>query len=150
MTPRHLLVPTDFSAHATHALDYACRLATELGGTVSLVHVLGSTSPELSVSLTDAMMEGIRAGARKALDKLATERTHVAVFDKVLLKIGDAREQIVRTAEEIGADLVVIGSHGRRGLPRLVLGSVAEDVLRLAPCPVLVVRLSHADGEAHA
>jgi nucleotide-binding universal stress UspA family protein len=141
MTPKTILVPTDFSQCADRALDYACSLAEKLGATIHLVNALGAALPELSVALTDSMITTLRAGSMSQLEKLAKERASLAKFGKLTVEAGDARDAILKTAEACNADLIVIGSHGRRGVTRFVLGSVAEDVLRRATCPVLVVRM---------
>lgn len=137
--PHDILVPIDFSAGAENALDYACTLATALDATVHLVNALGAGLPELNAAITDAMIETMRRSAIAELEKLAAARTPVR-FGKVMVQDGEARDAIIETAANLRPDLIVIGSHGRRGVSRLVLGSVAEAVVRRAPCPVLVVR----------
>lgn len=141
MTPTNILVPVDFSAHSERALDYACSLAEKLGAKLHLVHAIGAGLPELSAVLTDSMVATLRAGSLEELEKIAKKRSGIATFGKVTVEPGDARDGILEAAKACAADLIVIGSHGRRGLTRLVLGSVAEDIVRRAPCPVLVVRL---------
>jgi nucleotide-binding universal stress UspA family protein len=77
---------------------------------------------------------------QEALDALAARhRGHVQI-GQVLMKTGDARDMIDEAAKELGADLIVMGTHGRRGFSRALLGSVAETVVRTAPCPVLTIR----------
>jgi nucleotide-binding universal stress UspA family protein len=140
MIPTNLLVPIDFSPYAEHVLDYACALAAKLGAKVHLVNAIGSVLPELSIGLTDQMIASIRQNNAAALDKLVAARRDHTAFGEVSVVDGDARDAILATAKAVHADLIVIGTHGRRGLSRLFLGSVAEDVLRRAPCPVLAVR----------
>ena len=144
MTPNNILVPVDFSAHSERALDYACSLAEKLGAKLHLVHAIGAGLPELSAVLTDSMIATLREGSHAELQKVATARAGIATFGKVMVEAGDARDGILAAAKACAADLIVMGSHGRRGLTRLVLGSVAEDIVRRAPCPVLVVRLGGA------
>ena len=79
--------------------------------------------------------------AEKTLDQLAEKRRSTGALGQLLVKVGDAREQIIQCAVDLQVDLLVMGTHGRRGLKRMFLGSVAEAVLRMAPCPVLVVPL---------
>jgi len=141
MLPENILVPIDFSPCAEHALDYACDLAAKLGARVHLVNAIGAMLPELSVALTDQMLAEMRTNNATALDKLIGPRRERAQFGPVIVHDGDARDAILRAAETSRADLIVIGTHGRRGLSRVLLGSVAEDVLRRAPCPVLAVRM---------
>jgi len=138
--PHDILVPVDFSAGAECALDYACTLAIKLDATVHLVNALGAGLPELSVALTDRMIETLRAGAMAELEKLASARMPAVRFGKMIVQPGEPRDAIIETATSLRPDLIVIGSHGRRGVSRLVLGSVAEEVVRRAPCPVLIVR----------
>jgi len=140
MTPKNILVPIDFSPFSERALDYACALADKLGASIHLVNAIGASLPELNVALTDSMIEKLRAGAIAQLEKLTRERAPFAKFGRVSVEPGDPRDAILKAATAVHADLIVIASHGRRGVSRLVLGSVAEDVTRRASCPVLVVR----------
>jgi nucleotide-binding universal stress UspA family protein len=144
MITNNILVPVDFSAYSERALDYACSLAEKLGAKLHLVHAIGAGLPELSAVMTDSMIATLREGSLAELQKIAKAREGIAKFGKVMVEPGDARDAILSAAKACDADLIVIGSHGRRGLTRLVLGSVAEDVVRRAPCPVLVVRLGVA------
>lgn len=141
MIPTNLLVPTDFSPCAERALDYACALAGRLGAKVHVVNAIGAALPELSIALTDHMIASLRHNNAAALDKLVEPRRAQTTFGEVSVVEGDARDAILNTAKAVHADLIVIGTHGRRGLSRAFLGSVAEDVLRRAPCPVLAVRM---------
>ena len=142
MLARTILVPIDFSSNAERALDYACELAATLGATVHLVHALGAALPELNVALSEQMLRSLTDGSKLALDQLADARRDKANIGKVLVVPGDARDAILATANELGVDLIVMGTHGRRGLSRMVVGSVAENVVRRAPCPVLTLRES--------
>lgn len=142
MTPSNILVPTDFSDCAEHALDYASALGAKLGATVHLMNALGAALPELSVALTDAMIRNLERVHQERLDQLADPRRSQVAIGSTIVKSGDARDAIIEAAQELDADLIVIGTHGRRGVSRLVLGSVAEDVMRRAPCPVLLVRMT--------
>jgi nucleotide-binding universal stress UspA family protein len=140
MTPQNILVPTDFSEGADHALDYACDLAAKLGATIHVVNALGAALPELNVAMTESMIEKLLGGHHAALEKLAEPRRARAKFGTLLVRAGDARDAILATARDVGADLIVMGTHGRRGFSRLMLGSVTEGVVRRAECPVLAVR----------
>jgi universal stress protein A len=144
--PHNILVPIDFSERTEHALDYACMLAEKLGATVHLVHAIGAALPELSVALTEEMLETLRRDATAGLEKLAEPRRPRVAFGQLLIHPGDPRDAILEAAESLRPDLIVIGSHGRRGVSRALLGSVAEDVVRRAPCPVLVVRAPKTSG----
>jgi universal stress protein A len=143
MLPKHILVPTDLSEGAEEALDYACELARQFGATVHLLHVIGIPTlgvPELGVALTSTMIDTMVRENQTALEELADRKRDLATFGQILLRTGDARDLINRTATELGADLIVMGTHGRRGVTRALLGSVTETVVRSAPCPVLTVR----------
>lgn len=144
MLPKNILVPTDLSLHAEAAFEYACELAVKLDATVHLVNVIGIPAlgvPELGVAVTSAMIESMLADNQRALDALAARVPFGARIGQILMKTGDARDMIDQTAKEIGADLIVMGTHGRRGFSRALLGSTAEVVVRTAPCPVLTVRM---------
>jgi universal stress protein A len=153
MLPKHILVPTDLSEGAEEALDYACELARQFGATVHLLHVIGIPTlgvPELGVALTSTVIDSLVRDNQLALEQLADRKRELATFGNVLLRTGDARDLINQTAKEIGADLIVMGTHGRRGVSRALLGSVTETVVRTAPCPVLTVRPHTAHHEAAA
>lgn len=146
MLPKNILVPTDLSEGAEEALDYACELATKIGATVHLLNVIGIPAlgvPELGVALTSTMIDSIIEENQNAIDALANAKRAAgcALIGNVLLKTGDARDVIDQTAKELDADLIIMGTHGRRGFSRMLLGSVAESVVRTAPCAVLTVRL---------
>jgi nucleotide-binding universal stress UspA family protein len=141
---QRILVPHDFSDTADRALDYAAGLAARLGASITVVHayeipVYGF--PEGPV-VTAEMAVQIEGAARAAMDALAKRSKPAGVELSFVLRQGAAWSEIQAVAKEIKADLVVIGSHGRRGLSRALLGSVAEKVVRTAPCPVLTVRSS--------
>ncbi len=142
MVPKTILVPTDFSANAEEALDYAVALAGKLDARVYVLNVIAMQmfGAEYGVAVTQAMVEDVTRGNQAALDKLIAARTGRSAFGPAQLEYGDARAVIEAVARKLGADLIVMGTHGRRGLKRLLLGSVAESVIRTAPCPVLLVR----------
>lgn len=147
MLPKHILVPTDLGESAHDALDYACELARKLDATIHLLNVIGIPAlgvPELGVALTSTVIDQLVVENQQALDELADARRVDTKIGQVLLRTGDARDLINETARELGADLIVMGTHGRRGLSRALLGSVAETVVRSAPCAVLTVR-THGD-----
>lgn len=141
MKIQKILVPVDFSECSEHALDYAVELADKLGAAVHVLSVIGIPSygvPELGVGITATMMDNMIADNQAALDALARPRKLDS--KNMIIRAGDARDVILQTAEELGADLIVMGTHGRRGISRALLGSVAEMVVRTAPVPVLTVR----------
>jgi nucleotide-binding universal stress UspA family protein len=141
--PKNILVPTDLSEGAEEALDYACELARKFGAKIHLLNVIGIPAlgvPELGIALTSTVMDSIVRDNRSALERLVEAKRGQAPFGDILLRTGDARDVINHTATELGADLIVMGTHGRRGVARALLGSVTETVVRTAPCPVLTVR----------
>jgi len=140
MLPRTILVPIDFSTCSERALDYAFTLAEKLDATVSLVTAVGAEHPGLGPTLSDPAVATIRRDRIAGLEKLVGGRSALAKVGTLEVVFGDARDMILRTAAELGADMIVMGTHGRRGIPRLVLGSVAEEVVRRATCPVVTVR----------
>jgi nucleotide-binding universal stress UspA family protein len=140
---KNILVPVDFSECSEHALDYAVELAAKLDARIHLLNVIGVPAlgvPELGVAVTSTIIESVVHGNQEALDKLVDGRKDKMKLGEVMLRTGDARDVILKACEEVDADLVVMGTHGRRGLRRALLGSVAESVVRTAPCPVLTIR----------
>lgn len=143
MIPKNVLVPTDFSDMATHALDYAVALAAKLDARIHLVHAIGVPElgvPELGVAIATTMIDSLVRDGQAALDQLVEQRKAKASFGEVVLRTGDARDVVLQVARELHIDLIVLGTHGRRGIPRALLGSLAETIVRVAPCPVLTVR----------
>lgn len=140
MTPAaKILVPTDFSETAERAVAYAFDLAEQMQTRVYLLHAYdlpaypdgSGLGPEVLTSLATAAEQAMHSELNRyrAREALAGGRA----------AMGDPRTAIVRVARELPAHLIVMGSHGRRGFRRLLLGSVAESVVREAPCAVLVV-----------
>ncbi len=138
---RHILVAHDFSDTADHALGFASDLARALGARVTIVHVCEVVSygyAESIVAMADVMAQVQRLAA-SALQKLVDRSRAAGLEVSSELRTGAPRDEIVSFARECKADLIVAGTHGRKGVPRLLLGSVAESLVRLAPCPVLTV-----------
>ncbi len=140
---RHILVPVDFSPGSSAAVDYAHFLADSFGAAITLLHACEVPSPMSAiVPGTDvardlqeerARAEALLAGMVEMLEQRGLRRTSTLMPD------GSPIETILRVARDGGFDLIVIGTHGRAGFSRLVLGSVAEEVLRKACCPVVMV-----------
>jgi len=140
--PKNILVPTDFSEYGDAAVDYAVQLAKQLDATLHLLHVVTFPVfgvPELGLAHANAIAQTAMVDAQHALDALANRLRDQVTIAPVRLEMGDAREIIDRVAAEVGADMIVMGTHGRRGFSRWFLGSIAESVVRTAPCPVLTV-----------
>ena len=145
--PKTILVPTDLSEGAEEALDYALDLAAALGAQVHLLNVVGIPSlgvPELGLAMASVTIDTVVVENQKAIDELAARKRTIAPIGQAILRTGDAKDTILQVAKELGADLIVMGTHGRRGLKRALLGSIAELVVRTAACPVLTVRTSDA------
>ena len=144
--PRTIVVATDFSEHADHALDYAVELATRLGASLHLIHSIHIPAMgvhEIGIAYNAMAIESMTRAAEAQLDARIARYHGRIEIETARCEVGDARDVIDRAAEQLGADLIVIGTHGRRGLKRMLLGSVAEAVVRTAPCPVLTVRPRH-------
>jgi len=140
-----ILHPTDFSEGAAAAQAEAIRLAKGLGGQLVLLHVL-TDAPVLIEDFTDVnTVERIHASLRERMETLlaeAAEKARAEGIDvEVMIEAGVPSEEIARVSKELGADMVVVGTHGRGGLSRFFLGSVADRVIRTTACPVLTVRV---------
>ncbi len=138
---RHLLVAHDFSETAQHALSLALDLAESLGAKVTVMHAF-----ELPVygfpegpAMTSDFAGEIERAARVALQGVVARARRKGVEMDAVLRQGAAWSEIDEVAKESGVDIIVIGTRGRRGIARALLGSVAEKVVRTAPCPVLTV-----------
>src|SRR5713226_9809646 len=143
---RKILLPTDFSGCANYALAYAATIARATGATIICVHVVEPIVPAVGYSgLAEPMpiadiSEQLEDSAERELPKLVDcEELHGLNVEEVIVH-GDAAAEIVRVAGERQVDLIVISSHGRTGLGRMIFGSTAEAVVRHATCPVLVVK----------
>ena len=137
--------PTDFSPASRAAFARAVALARDEGAELLVVHVLASVTPLLgdgymSPKTYEDLFRSIRAEAQKQLDKLLARAKAARVRARGLLLEGTAADAIVRAARTKHVQVIVMGTHGRTGLARLLMGSVAERVVGTAPCPVLTVR----------
>jgi nucleotide-binding universal stress UspA family protein len=142
---RHILHPSDFSPASSAAFTKALALARDAKAQLTIVHVL-SPAVVLPVDVYvaprvyDDIQRSAETYARKKLDVLLARARKAGVRAKTALVEGVAAERIVAAARRNRADLIVIGTHGRTGLARLMLGSVASRVVATAACPVLTVR----------
>ncbi len=132
-----ILHPTDFSERSGYAFQLACSLARDRGARLIVLHVMPVPLVQEKFLYREEM-----AGA---LNRLGAPDAQVRLERR--LEEGDAATQILRVAEETGCDLIVLGTHGRTGLGRLLMGSVAEQVLRRASCPVLTVKAPFLPSE---
>ena len=140
--PRNILVPIDLDDPAAQVLDYAVALAARLDAKLHLLHVvpLPLLGAEVPIAVTETAMDEMMKWKRQDFDRLVAAHTGKMALGSAVVKTGDVRTGITETAKQVAADLIVMGTHGRRGVSRLVLGSVAEAMARTAPCPVLLVR----------
>jgi nucleotide-binding universal stress UspA family protein len=145
ITIRRILVPTDFSDCALPAIRYAAELADKFAAELILLHVVS----DAVLALPDAVMPTptpladlnalMEAGKQGLVNLIAAEKLE-GRHPRCEVRIGSPTAEIVAAATDLHADLLCIGTHGRGGIARVLLGSVAEHVLRQAPCPVLTVR----------
>jgi universal stress protein A len=129
-----ILCPVDFDQNSAAALRFACKIL-ELGGTLYLLHVV----PELDRPGFE-QYPPISELAQQNLENFAQQQIGDQIVRKLIVRSGNPAALTVRLADELGADLIVMATHGHKGLVRIVLGSVAERVLRDARCPVLTLR----------
>ena len=142
---KRILVPTDFSAPSDAALDYARGVATRFGASLHLLHVAEDPyralySAEVFVPEMEGLRDEILGDATGRLNDRLSETDTTALHATVDAIIGTPADSIVEYAGGHEIDLIVMGTHGRGGMSHLLMGSVAERVVRTAPCPVLTVR----------
>jgi glycine betaine transporter len=142
-----ILVPVDFSAYSQNIIDYASMIAAKFDATLILLHVIES----LRYSVTDTFKvvehrKGLQTLATSLLRNLKDEMQARKLTVKTRLVWGTASREILSEARREKPDLIVMGTHGRSGLPHAILGSVAEKIVRLSQVPVLTVPLSVATG----
>jgi len=148
LTYERILVPIDFSEHSKRTISYAMRTASRHGSTIYLLHVFQipdyvvspyarrkQNSAEVQSQLGAAEQE-----ARENLEVFAQELSNRGIKVQPYLRVGYPFDEIVLMANHFNVDLIIIGSHGRGGISRLLVGSTAERVVEHAPCPVLVVK----------
>ena len=139
-----IVVATDFSDCAKEAWELAMRIAEGPGSELILAHVLTEVplygEGVLNIETARQIREGTRKWAESALEDWVGKARATGLNVRPALRPGVAYEEIVALARDERADLIVIGTHGRGGISRTLLGSVADRVVRFAPCPVLTVR----------
>ena len=141
-----ILVPTDFSEHSASALAYAGGFARRFGASLHLLHVVedqlvtGPFSAEVYVPHTAATLPGLLRDSSARLAEALGDEDLLRLGATGDVIVGTAARTIVEYAADNGYDLIIMGTHGRSGISHLVMGSVAEHVVRSAPCPVLTVR----------
>jgi nucleotide-binding universal stress UspA family protein len=141
---QHILATTDLSPESFTSVRYAAHLAKAQGAKLTILHVSQAAAmlftdfvPPLDLVALDREVE---ASAHKQLEAWVKRNIKKDVDVRIVVRAGFAHETICKVAEETGASVIVMATHGRKGLGHVLLGSVTERVLRTAPCPVLVVR----------
>jgi nucleotide-binding universal stress UspA family protein len=140
-----ILYPTDFSEPSKLALDYAVELAKKFGAELEILHIMFDETQVVSFYLPQVTMQSlstdIEAGSAKQLEDFISSQPRLkeVKFTSKMLK-GTPFIEIIKRANEIKADMIVIGTHGRTGLDHVLFGSTAEKVVRKSPCPVFTVR----------
>ena len=144
MLTKRILFPTDFSEGALHALPYALGMAKNCDAKLYMLHVIydvatasGLYVPHVSF---DEMYKDLEKSAQKELEKFGCEELKDLKDVEYTVLRGTPYDEILKFAQEKNIDIIVIGTHGRKGLDRFLFGSTAEKVVRYAPCPVLTVR----------
>lgn len=144
---QRILVPVDGSATARRGLQEAMALADLTGGQLRLLHVVDELSAAMSMSgqgvVSADMFQLLREGGEQVLaEALALAQSRKLSADSVLIEgfTGRLCDHVLAQAQQWGAEIIVLGSHGRRGVGRMVMGSDAEQIIRTAQVPVLVVR----------
>ena len=148
MQIRSILFPTDFSECGNYALAYATSLARTFGASIICLHVIEPMVPTVGYSgMTEPLpiadiSDQLEDSAERELPKIAECEECAGLEVEELIVHGEAASEIVRVAKDRKVDLIVVSSHGRTGLGRIIFGSTAEAVVRHASCPVLVVKPS--------
>ena len=141
---REVLVPTDFSEHANAALKYAISFAEHFGAGLTLLHIVQPLRPTPSTKAGFPSAEYLNHLSLAAKERLADfckeQRLTFPMLRQAIVSVGVPEELITETALQLKSDLIILATHGRTGLARMLLGSLAETVIRQAPCPVLVVQ----------
>ena len=143
MTAQRFLVPVDFSEDANQAVKYAIDLASKLGARMTLLHViqlLPLGSGDMGVTVPYTYFQDLEADITSRMQAYLERVTAAGLEGEIAVVRGVPFQEILETAKMQQVDLIVMGTHGRTGLQHVLMGSVAEKVVRLAPCPVLVVR----------
>ena len=139
----HFVAPTDFSPNSDKAVNYAVQLARRLGAKLTLLHVVPEPSAlDYSIEgISRQEIEGWEAEAEKRLaHELARAQVEYANVESIQVTALHPRDEIVRAATDLAADLLVISTHGYTGWKHFLFGSDAEKIVEQAPCPVVVVR----------
>jgi len=147
---KKIICPTDFSEPSYEAIKTAGEIAYHFGSELCLLNVvspvpvipMGEGAGAFNISLYQQELE---SSSKRALEEVVNHLEWKQLRARLIVLRGNAADEIVRTAQEENADLIVIATHGKTGWRRFIFGSVAEKVVRLAPCPVLTVQPRHEE-----
>jgi len=140
-----VLVATDFGTAAETALNYGREFARAFGATLTVLHVIENpviwAGPEVAGLDYTRVLADLEAGAQAALDRLVTSEDRAQLGAVTVIRVNNAPAfEIATYAKKTNADVIIMGTHGRGLMQHLLMGSVAEKVVRIAPCPVLTIR----------
>jgi nucleotide-binding universal stress UspA family protein len=149
---KKILYPTDFSEASYEALKAANELALHFSTELYLVHVvspnpIAEASTDFSGTADLSVLEEMETSAKNLLQGIVKQKVPKELHTHQIVVLGGAADEIIRIGEEEKVDLIVIATHGQTGWRHLVFGSVAERVVRLAPCPVLTIRAPHEESK---
>jgi len=142
---KSVLIPVDGSDVSNHAVDEGLKLASQLGSRVTVLHVIDIalfTIPDAESGVTnfEVIQQGLTNQGKRLLEEIGARAKAAGVEAETVMAEGDVHDEITKAAVDKKADLIIMGTHGRRGINRLILGSVAESVARRAHCAVLLIR----------
>jgi nucleotide-binding universal stress UspA family protein len=139
----HILVPHDFSETSAAAASYAMALARNSHARITFLHVGNSAQAAFDVEFPIGLEDAREDAIRERLLKIVTPQEQIELAPQFVVRPGTPATEIVKYAEEHDVDLIVMGTHGRGFVGHVVMGSVAEKVVRTAPCPVVTLRNPH-------
>lgn len=153
---RRILVPMDFSECSRRGLRYAVALAERFGSEIVLVHAIEAPlnlPPQTLVRLDPEgpampIMDYVREAADRRLNAMLAELSLASIPAQGVISVGDVRDVVLESASTHKVDMIVMGTHGRKGLRHLLIGSVAEDIVRRSEVPVLTTRMHEESASA--
>lgn len=138
-SPQRILVPIDMSVFSITALQYAEDVAEHFGAEIAVVHVVEHETQSAKAAEADSEAEAEQA-LRSTIARMLLDHNVVHQSLRIELRHGSPAQEIVKASQEIHADLIIMCTHGRSGLSHVLMGSVAERVVRRSPCPVLTIK----------
>lgn len=141
---KRILVPIDFSSNAEKIATFACEKAEEMGATLTFFNVVEDSGFHHGFWVQDSILRDVRERLEKKANDFIEEHKQLCKHcDDAKVIVGDTVEEIVKLAKEGAYDMIIIGTHGYKGMEKILLGSVAERVVKRAPCPVLIYNPHH-------